>query len=255
MLLIKQKIIVNLHKHSQKALFNLLFCTLLASLSFFAVAKTTSASTQSLQNIRIAAKIFLEEKHIAADNLRTEITIGQIDARLRLVECLHQPQFFLPQNIRRYGKITLGVKCTSPVSWKFFIPVQIEKYQQGWVLNRTVAAGDIISLSDLSEQSIAVTNSRKQPMTNVKKLLNTSPKRIMRAGATLYQGSVCLVCRGDQVSISVNNSFMNISALGRAMSDAVLGEKIQVKNIQSNKIFGAIVTGKNQLSVSLAGSQ
>jgi len=209
---------------------------------------------ESTEEIRLAAKKFLAEKQDSADKTNTEITIGQIDPRLRLAKCSHELEIFLPQSSRTTGKTNVGIRCRAPIGWKIFVSANIVEYQEVWVLNRNITSGEIIGRNDIVKQQVAVTNRRKAPLTDLQQLLNASPKRFMRDGAVIYQDSVCLVCRGDQVTVSAKNEFLSIDVAGIALNDAVLGERIQVRNLQSKKVFGATVTGKNQLIVKIAGS-
>lgn len=206
---------------------------------------------QSIEKIRFAAKKFLEEKQISADKSMTDIKIGKIDPRLRLAECQQDLDIFLPQVHKRSGKMTVGIKCQGPIQWKIFVSATVTQYQQAWVLNKNLSKTDVITRSDLMKQKVVIRDSRKLPFTDLKKMLNTSPKRTLRSGSVVFQDSVCLVCRGDKVSVSATNQFLNISVEGVALSDAVLGEKVQVRNSQSKKIFTASVVGKNQLNVKL----
>ncbi|TQV75299.1 flagellar basal body P-ring formation protein FlgA [Aliikangiella marina] len=209
---------------------------------------------QDIEKIRQAAKIFLEEKQVAADKVNTEITIGQIDPRMRLAKCSSEIEAFLPQTSRRTGKTTVGIRCGGPITWKIFVSAKITQYQEVWVLNRNVASGELISQSDLTKSRVEILNVRKIPMTDLNQIINASPRRTMRAGATIFQDSVCLVCRGDKVTVTAKNDFLSINVEGVALSNAVLGEVAQVRNSSSRKTFGATVVGKNQLNVTIAGS-
>lgn len=209
---------------------------------------------QDIEKIRQAAKIFLEEKQVPADNTNTEITIGQIDPRMRLAKCSSELEAFLPQTSKRTGKTTVGIRCSGPISWKIFVSAKVTQYQEAWVLSRNVAAGELISQSDLIKRHVELLNTRKVLLTDLKLIINASPRRAMRAGATIFQDSVCLVCRGDKVTVTAKNDFLSINVEGVALNNAVLGEVVQVRNSSSRKTFGATVVGKNQLNVAIAGA-
>ncbi len=82
-------------------------------------------------------------------------------------------------------------------------------------------------------------------------VLNTSPKRNIRAGSVIFEDSICMVCRGDIVQVSAKNQFLAINLQGVALADATIGENTKVRNLQSKRSFNARVVGKNQLEVSL----
>jgi len=217
---------------------------------------------QSLPAIEQAAKIFLEEKQVAADNASREtiladreIKIGTIDPRTRLKPCDGELKAFLPQQYKASGKMTVGVHCTGSVAWKVFLPASIERFMDVWVTSRSISPQEIITRQDVELQRVRFSNARRQPLENIELIENTSPRKRLSAGSVIYQDALCMVCRGDKVSVNAQSSFMSIMVEGVALSDAIMGETTQVRNSKSKRVFAAIVTGKNQLSVNLSRSR
>ncbi|MGX5173472.1 flagellar basal body P-ring formation chaperone FlgA [Aliikangiella sp. IMCC44653] len=241
--------------------FNKKLLRLIKSLFLLAISITSvnaaqtgvASNVHSVEKIRQAAKKFLEEKQQAADNPNIVIKIGHIDNRLRLTQCDSQLEMFLPQAIRSSGKTTVGVKCDAPVSWKIYVAAEINWFQQAWVLNRNVARDTLLSKNDVSQRKIKMTAGRRIPLLDVNQIINSTTKNNMRRGAVVFQDSVCFVCRGDKVTVTAKSQFLNVDVEGVALSDAMLGESVQVRNSSSKKIFAAQVTSKSQLSVNLTG--
>ncbi len=231
-------------------------CLLSAGFGLFIATFThilQANAIQSVEEIRQAAKKFLEEKQHSADKDNITITVGNIDSRLRLAKCEDALDFFLPQSGRRTGKTTVGVRCNTPTSWKIYVSAEIVRFQEVWIVTRSISRDEIITKADVEKRKMRVKNSRNIPMQSFKQLINASPKKNLRAGSIIYQDSLCLVCRGDKVSVSANNAYLSINVEGIALNDATLGESVQVRNSSSKKVFGATVTGKSQLSVNLIG--
>lgn len=214
----------------------------------------TLNTSHSHQEIRQAAKKFLEEKQVAADIEGITISIGKVDPRLRLVQCTGDIVAFAPQSIPSRGRTTIGVQCEGVVAWKVLLTANIQIFQNVWVARRFLSANDLITSADVSQQKVDITNMRKVPIENLELILNTSPKRSMRPGAIIYQDSICMVCRGERVAITAKNEFLSIQVEGIALTDASIGETAQIRNSKSKRVFGAIVTGKNQLSVRLSAT-
>lgn len=214
----------------------------------------SATNIESVEEIRLAAKKFLEEKQVSADKENIEVTIGNIDNRVRLAKCDKPLQVFLAQAGRTRGKTTVGIRCDGHRNWKVYVSANVVERQAAWVVNRNISAGELIMTSDLVKTKITVSDIRKVPMTDIKQLVNASPKRAMRAGSPIFQGSLCLVCRGDKVTVSAANQYLSINVEGVAMGDALLGETVKVKNSSSRKTFGATVIGKSQLNVKIASA-
>jgi flagella basal body P-ring formation protein FlgA len=58
-----------------------------------------------------------------------------------------------------------------------------------------------------------------------------------------------LVSRGEQVKIELNRGALRLSTLGKAMSDAHLGQEIRVVNLSSNKMITATTIGDGLVEV------
>lgn len=208
-------------------------------------------SFHPIENIYNTAKIFLE-KHSNADPTDTEVSLGKIDPRIKFTQCDTKLAAFFPQGVKKIGKMTVGVRCNGKVKWKLFIAAKIERYETVWIAKHSLATNDTINQKDLSQQRVRIDSLRQSPMKDIHLIRGTSPKKRIRAGSIIYQDAICMVCHGDKVSIVANNSFINVSVEGVALGDAKLGENVKIRNLQSKRIFTAIVIGKRQLSVKLA---
>ena len=211
-----------------------------------------SQSWQSLDKVRNTAKNFLEEMQLPADNENIEVIVSHIDPRTRLAECRVPLKAFLAPGARSKGKTTVGIECSGNKSWKLYVSARVVEYQEVWVTSRPLNKTDILSLGDLEKKRISIERLRKSPLLDSSRIVNTSPKRRLRAGEVIFQDSVCLVCRGQIVSVSAHNQFLAINVEGVALADAAMGEIAKIRNTRSKRVFDAIVTGKNQLSIRLA---
>ncbi len=210
---------------------------------------------ESSKNIQLAAKIFLEEMTNAADNQEIEVTVNNLDPRLRLRLCEDKLQTYLPMDNKRTGRITVGISCQSPVAWKVFVSATVYEYADVVIAKTSMTKKDVITIQDIEIKRVNISKLNKQPIINLTQAINTSARRYLRAGSIIFEDSICMVCRGDVVQISAKSQFFNINLQGIALADATIGENTQVRNSQSNRSFNARVIGKNRLEVSLAATK
>ena len=242
-------------KHEKKSILResiRLFLAILVNILPIVVNAQQTSTFEPAENIRLAAKIFLEEMTNAADNPSISVNIGQLDPRLRLRQCDNKLQSFLPGSSKPTGRVTVGVSCTSPVLWKIFISATVDEYIQVIVAKTNIAKKSIITAQDIEFKRVNIAVLRKQPVTTKAQVLNTSPKRYISAGSVIFEGNICMVCRGDIVQVSAGNKYLAINLQGVALADATIGENTKVRNLQSKRSFNAKVIGKNQLEVTLA---
>lgn len=57
------------------------------------------------------------------------------------------------------------------------------------------------------------------------------------------------ILRGDEVTISLKNGGLALTAPGRALSDAARGEDLRVLNLSSNKTLTATTVGPGHVRV------
>ena len=208
-------------------------------------------TNQSLEAVRNTAKSFLEEMQEAADKHNIEVIVSHIDSRTRLNACQQPLQAFLAAGAKPTGKTTVGIACEAQSGWKIYVPAEVIVYRNVWVSKRHLNKGEIITKADLEEERLPDYRLRRLDVMAFSQIVGTSPKRNIRAGEPIFQDSVCLVCRGQKVQVSAKSNFLSINVEGIALVDAALGETAKIRNSRSKRIFDAIVTGKNQLSVAL----
>lgn len=78
--------------------------------------------------------------------------------------------------------------------------------------------------------------------------------RPLRAGTVLKKGDIQAVpevIKGSRVKITVTSGSIRISTVGLAQEDGWLGDRIRVRNIDSNRLITATVTGPGELEVRL----
>jgi len=216
------------------------------------VANVSAQSWQSLDVVSNTAKNFLEEMQRPADNQDIEVIVSHVDPRTRLSACEVPIKAFLAPGARTRGKTTVGVRCDGKKPWKLFVSARVVEYQEVWVTSRNLSKSDVIGRTDLEKKRISIDRLRKSPLLDISQIVNTSPKRHLRSDEVIFQDSVCLVCRGQTVTVSARNQFLAINVEGIALVDASMGETAKIRNTRSKRVFDAIVTGKNQLSIKLA---
>ena len=84
----------------------------------------------------------------SATPLRMEVSIGALDARLRLAPCT-QVEPYIPVGLRLWGRTRLGLRCTDGGGrWNVFLPVTIKAFGPAWVLRDNVLAGAVLTAAD-----------------------------------------------------------------------------------------------------------
>lgn len=72
-------------------------------------------------------------------------------------------------------------------------------------------------------------------LTDPSALIGVRSKRELKPGQPIRLTQVCVVCKGDQVTLSAENSSMQIKTMARALQDGSFGDMIRLVNIRSGR--------------------
>lgn len=200
-------------------------------------------SQQALFAADTALVLDTAERHLKMQiqNLpgKVSISLGQFDAT-RLPPCSAM-EAFTPPGSRPTGRTNVGVRCLSPNIWTVLVPAQIAvtgnyvSSSRALVAGQTIQAGDLVTLSgDISTQPAGVISN---PTIAIGKTLRNSigPGQTIRADQLL---APLVIRQGQTVRvISVGDGF-SVSAEGKAINNAALGELAQVRMNSGQTISG-----------------
>lgn len=117
------------------------------------------------------------------------------------------------------------------------------------VPSRDIARGSVLTESDVT--TTTVTGSVMQGIaTNAADVVGLEARRTLRAGETLRFQDLrrpVLVAKGSTVTMVFEAPGIVLTATGRAMSEAGMGETVTIQNPASWRQISAVVTGPGQV--------
>ena len=214
--------------------------------------KTAANEIQPLSEIVITAEQFAYQQ-IQQDNdpSNLKITTGNLDPRLRLTLCKQPLQAFVPPGSRTVGNTTIGVKCDSPKPWSIYVPVRIALYEQVVIASTSLRRGQVISSSDIQTHEVDISQLRNVPYLLADSVIGNKTKQNINSGSVIHSGNICLVCKGDKVSITASASAIAVIMSGIALSDGSEGDAIRVQNSSSKRVIEATIVDRNTVVVGI----
>lgn len=181
-----------------------------------------------------------------------EISVGRLDSRLRLNACSAPVDIELSTGRLSDARVTVTAKCpTQP--WQVRMPVAIKRFANTIVSQNIIKRGDIISLNDITMMRVDVSRLNRY-FDEPKEVIGMQAKTTIRQGKLIKPNMVKqpqLVKRGERVKINMTTPGINIQTIGIAMNNGVKNQTITIKNLKSNRLIEATVTGPNTVSVNL----
>jgi flagella basal body P-ring formation protein FlgA len=221
------------------------------SLYFIIIFSFSSHSTtwdkSYLENF---AKKYLEEKIVPPEGGRISISIANIDPRITIKPCQQKLIANIPENTMSKN-INVKISCSDSTPWQIYIPAKIEKMFPIIIATITIEKGVSLSKDNISVQYLPNNKIRGKKFTNIKAILGSKAEKRIGKGRTINARNVCLICKGDSVTITAKSETFTIKTQGIALSSGNLNKQIKVKNSHSGKVIRAKVTAINQVTIHL----
>lgn len=125
------------------------------------------------------------------------------------------------------------------------------------VLLRAVERREVIRASDVGTQRMDVRRLPRTAVRDAAEIVGMAARRPLRAGETVAAADVelpRLVLRGELVTMTYKRPGLSLTARGRALADAALGESVSVLNEQSRRTVEGVVTADGVVTVQPAAS-
>lgn len=196
------------------------------------------------------AKDYLKDKIPPPKGGKIAITIAQLDPRIRIKPCQEVLKANIPEN-HSGRNVNVKISCNDSTPWKIYIPAKIEKTFAVLVATITIDKGMILSNSNIDIQYLASNKIRGKKLSNKTVVLGSKAIKRIGKGRAISRKNVCLVCKGDTVTIIAKSDNFMIKTRGVALSDGNIHQQIKVKNSRSGKIITPKVSAINQVTIHL----
>jgi len=208
------------------------------------------ATTFDSAYIEAFAKKFLEDKITPPKGGKTTITIANLDPRIIIKPCQQSLKANIPENYSGRN-VNVKITCDDSISWKMYIPAKIEKTFAVLVATSTIEKGMILSEGNIDIQYLANNRIRGKKLSKKVAVIGSKAKKRIGKGRAISRKDVCLVCKGDTVTIIAKSAHFMIKTRGTALSDGNINQQIKVENARSGKIIRPKVSAINQVTIDL----
>lgn len=234
--------------------FLMLFLSLTASTGLAAAdeRKFTDINALKLELKAFATQYFSNQYREQAEKGDVRVTVNSLDARLRLKRCDKPHNLIVNAPAHRSNKITVKTSCKGVNRWTIYVPVTADVYDNVIVAAHSLDRGAVLTEEDLSLQRININTFGQDYLLESSRLVGMELKRSLGAGETVklsYVKPTDVITRGDSVVLESSSNVVTIRAIGTALEYGHVGERIRVRNDQSEKVIDAVVIGPGKVSV------
>jgi flagella basal body P-ring formation protein FlgA len=229
---------------------------LLIGATLFAVTAsaqvTTTAAMQSLRAVQRAAEAALR-RELDVSMTGVELTATALDERLRLARCAGPLDASAALPRLAQIRVLVRVACRTS-NWNVNVSVEIHRTSSVLVLRRAVARGESIAAGDVTVQTRVLPGLSSPFVGSVAELNGRLTRRTLPEGAAVPADALnpaLLIHRGQNVTLTVSISGIEVRAPGLAMGDASANQRVRVQNLNSLKIVEGVADSEGVVRVHL----
>jgi flagella basal body P-ring formation protein FlgA len=223
----------------------------LSIISFIALLPFASlATTWDSAYIESFAKTYLENKISPPAGGKISFNVANIDPRVIIKPCKIPLSANIPENSNRRN-VNVKISCDDSTSWQMFLPVKIERTFAVVVASNTIQKGDILTSQNIALEYIATNKIRGEKLTDINAVLGSKAEKRIGKDHTITKKNVCLVCKGDAITIIAKTDNFMIKTKGIALSSGNINQQIRVKNSRSGRVIKPKISAVNQVTINL----
>jgi flagella basal body P-ring formation protein FlgA len=176
--------------------------------------------------------------------LRMEVTVGELDHRLKLAPCL-QVDPYIPSGTQLWGKTRLGLRCTQGASrWNVFLPITVKAFGPAWVIKGQVPQGRALTAADAMPMEVDWAEFSSSIVANEADWIGQTATRMLSTGQALRSDmlkAAQVFHAGAQVRVLARGTGFEVATSGQAVSGGVVGQSARVRMDNGRVMIGLVV--------------
>ena len=219
---------------------------------FLFVINQATGSTSELNStyIELLAKNYLIDFFPSTEKERIRISVSHLDPRIKIKACKTPLAVNIPEN-NNARNINVKISCNDSTSWKIYLSANVEITKGVLIAKNTISKGDKLDADNVELTYLPINRIRGKRLTDTTVIFGARAKKRIAKGRAINKKNICLVCKGDLVTIIVSSDSFNIKTQGVALTSGNINEQIRVRNSRSNKIITPRVKTVNQVVINL----
>lgn len=199
---------------------------------------------QDTNSLRIVAEEFLATQATGLPG-KMSITIGKIDNRLKLPACANISPFLLPGS-KPWGKVNLGIRCSTPTPWTIYLSAQIQATADYYVTTTPLSQGQLIGLADIRKVSGDLASLPVGVITNPTQAIGRSLITSLASGSVLRMDALKItpvIQQGQSIRVISTGPGFQVTTEGLALNNANEGQIAKAKTISGQLVSGIARVG------------
>lgn len=232
---------------------------LLLSVLVIGLPNLAAAQTPQNEPLETFTRAQISAKAIAyVENLFPKPEVGELtyeavslDRRIKIKPCGQPLRLQIPGKSNLKKRTTVQMNCPGPKPWNLYVQVKIKRMMPMVVAKNNLAPGTLLSQSNVSVIMKDASQIRGRTLTKPNTLYGARSSRYISAGQAVTLRQVCLVCKGDSVTVIAKIKGLQVKTSGIAQQNGSLGDNIAILNRRSSKRIEARVVAVNRVEINI----
>ncbi|MBE0367367.1 MULTISPECIES: flagellar basal body P-ring formation chaperone FlgA [Pseudoalteromonas] len=226
-------------------------CGFFCAMVYILVSYQVSANDYSTKELEELAQNFVASQTITKADVKTKFSTLPLDTRIPSKFCVQDLQLSTAAKPPFNRQVTVQIRCTRAPTWTQYVHVRINEMYPIIVSTQLISKGELLTKGHLKIEYKPKQFVRAAYIEDLSLLIGSKSKRTLREGMPIGTHQVCMVCKGDMVTIFAKTRTLTIKTSGVALQDGNLGEQIRVKNQKSGKTVSARVKDVESVEVNI----
>jgi flagella basal body P-ring formation protein FlgA len=180
--------------------------------------------------------------------------LGEGELRIRLKDPVNRPvsgveQMNFDPATRRFAAMLRSMDGERET--RFRVDGEVWTEIQVPVPTRRIAAGEVIGEADLTLMPMRGDQVSGRTLTSAQAMVGMEAKRLLSPGRPVQASAIIqpvIIQRNKPVTVEFRQGPLLVTARGRALEDAGMGDLVRVQNLDSSRTLTATVTGPGTVS-------
>ncbi len=212
--------------------------------------QAVSAKVLDKSYIEDFAKSYVEKNTAIPSKGTIEVTVSKLDPRIVIKPCLSPLAANIPEN-HQGRNVNVKISCADTESWQLYLNAKVKTMIPVLIANAGISKGSILSSDNVNIEYKDQGSIRGEIINTSNGIIGAKAKRTISKGTAITKRNICLVCKGENVTIIAKSSSFTIKTAGIALSSGSMGDQVSIKNPSSGRIVSAQVKAINKVIITL----
>jgi flagella basal body P-ring formation protein FlgA len=185
---------------------------------------------------------------------RQRLIAGPIEAHMRLERCSGQVSPTVSAGAHMRDRILVELRCSGAPPWHIYVPVRLVGTSAVTIAARTIVTGSVLTDKDVRIEQRDIPELPPGYLDDPTVAIGLTAARPISSGAVITNQLLVgakAVQRGQTVTLIADSGAMSIRMEGRAMSDALINQRVKVENLSSGKIVEGVARSQQVVEIVL----